>query len=1826
MRHKKLIPLAILLLSFFQLFSEDYYWVGGQGIWSDLNSWRTVTGQIPNEVPDAEDNVIFNENSFLQNRDTVFILTGNPTCLNMTWENIQDTAVIVGGSNTSDFSIYGSLTFDPKVINEYQGNITFLSDQPGNILSCSETRFGGNIIFEGNGEWIVQDTLFVIDTFPSAWQVLFEGTEPIDWPINPVIIHNNGTFNSNEQFIVSRGFSTASDKTREVIIENTDFWLVGNWSLSGENLDFNAANSYIFIGGEMNNFAGELISYHDIDFLPVDGGINNTDIRTYMRKVHFLGSGALDGKKTPGIEGSFKIDTLLFDGAITMMGPIRCAVTGPWFDVWYTRVDLVHGEFEPDESFFHRVDFNGESYGHMLPSFIFGDDNEMDSIMFNVPHGKIAGSNLVNDILYYTSHGILSGWSPSKNTVNHAVFGGDGYFGGSNDIDLLTLNTGMWYQLASDSLEQPGSYYTNTNIQKVNQIEVIGDCYKGLSIFTSTHKETQAILNYTGAAYNTEYLMIQYIKNIGTILNVDNGINLGDNENIAFNTLLSPRTLYWVGGEGDWDDFNHWSLSSGGVGDQCPPTVLDDIFFDGGSGFVDSGMVVNVNVKHGTFNDMTWDGVTMLPTLSGPDSSYFHIHGSLTLSTEMFYDYWGDVYFESMDDDEYETIFMEYDYLGETVWDFLNKVYFYGRGGKWELTSRVNNYFDTTYMITGALLLENDTLSVLNFNAQDTLHKEIYLLEKTLVEVHQYQADAWVLNAYGYNFGYDNDTIFKWDAGQSLIRVTGLISPPLGAPPGFCNMRTYAGEVPYYNVEFSTGIEGMFPLRDMLISESKCSYHLVDYYCAYGDGVGNGEIDTLTFKNDPDFGAADGCKIRNTYEIDFVFAEAFGDTLIGNHIIDTAIFYQNGALYGYHDIGFLQAEQFMSMLFKNDIDTCVLHGNADILGGNTFSQLILSPNKRYNFQHETDVIPDTQLILDDFIVTGNCDAPIRMQSDSIGTHAKILYQRQNPTNTEYTAIYTSMRDMTMEEYEGIEYIAEESVDLGNNTNWIFTESMGEIYYWIGGSGDWGDWSHWSFESGGAPIDGECTPKEINTVVFDDNSFLTANDTVRIEVLNAYCRSMYWKHSETFKPTFMGGDTSVLFIYSSLILNDSIDYQYAGEIWFDQFEELGDIADTITSSGHTLLNDVWFKGINDVVYLADDMSLLDIENEIIATVFHEQGTVILNGNHMKAGRYYSVFKNDRTLNMENSEATVQFDFSRAWDVDGDNFNLYAHNSTLYNLSFMGTIMTDYGDYLEYYNVELNGPVDSLANQNNTVEYNVVSINMESGLVTGNFIADSILIKAGNSGIFKHSETNVVIIDGQYGSVNEDHKINRCFVNKFGFIRGHNEIEYCIFNDDGVFMGHNVFDTLVLYPGQGDFQNQGNWFYFQADSVQTVNDSLYIRGNQCSNINITSLNPPHMAWIQKDFGNFNVSCDYLNIYSVGAQSETLEFYAGQNSTPLPDPNDPPPGWIFDNAQGYIFGFDGATERFCLGDTYTIEATNFNGDPSTQYYWEGSQYPGGPTYTITEPGQYEILVQYFEGCEVRDFINVEGDFPPIASIDPGPFCEGDPINVYVSPDNGAYNYEWFNQETTSSIIADLSYNGGISVTVLDTTNGCDVTPNQTIIVKEAPQPEVFLGDDVTLQYGESITLDAGPGTTYSWSADPEPPNPIPNPDERYITVQTYSEPNPIVYSVLVNLDGCENTGSKSVEMYPPFKLGIPTAFSPNGDDVNDVLYVYGSGFMDLIFRVYNRYGELVFETNDKNIGWDGTVNGQKQELEVYTWYVKVTYQDGGFAEKTGNVTLLR
>ena len=99
--------------------------------------------------------------------------------------------------------------------------------------------------------------------------------------------------------------------------------------------------------------------------------------------------------------------------------------------------------------------------------------------------------------------------------------------------------------------------------------------------------------------------------------------------------------------------------------------------------------------------------------------------------------------------------------------------------------------------------------------------------------------------------------------------------------------------------------------------------------------------------------------------------------------------------------------------------------------------------------------------------------------------------------------------------------------------------------------------------------------------------------------------------------------------------------------------------------------------------------------------------------------------------------------------------------------------------------------------------------------------------------------------------------------------------------------------------------------------------------------------------------------------------------------------------------------------------------------------------------------------------------------------------------------------------------------------------------------------------------------------------------------------------------------------VQSEPPVisALDVPNAWSPNGDGHNDRLYPLTIKIKELkYFRVYNRWGQLMFETHTLGQGWDGTFNGQPQVMDVYTWIVEATGDDGVHYKKSGNSILMR
>jgi gliding motility-associated-like protein len=131
-------------------------------------------------------------------------------------------------------------------------------------------------------------------------------------------------------------------------------------------------------------------------------------------------------------------------------------------------------------------------------------------------------------------------------------------------------------------------------------------------------------------------------------------------------------------------------------------------------------------------------------------------------------------------------------------------------------------------------------------------------------------------------------------------------------------------------------------------------------------------------------------------------------------------------------------------------------------------------------------------------------------------------------------------------------------------------------------------------------------------------------------------------------------------------------------------------------------------------------------------------------------------------------------------------------------------------------------------------------------------------------------------------------------------------------------------------------------------------------------------------------------------------------------------------------------------------------------------------------------------------------------------------------------------------------------------------------------------------------------------------------------------YDCPRPTIYPTetrkyyVTNFDdyGCQAYDSLIVYVEESYFAGIPNIFSPNGDDNNDILWTRGNGIANegYVIRIWNRYGEMVFESYSQNNGWDGTYKSAPAPGGSYNYYVKVTFLDGTVEELTGNVTLLR
>ncbi len=127
--------------------------------------------------------------------------------------------------------------------------------------------------------------------------------------------------------------------------------------------------------------------------------------------------------------------------------------------------------------------------------------------------------------------------------------------------------------------------------------------------------------------------------------------------------------------------------------------------------------------------------------------------------------------------------------------------------------------------------------------------------------------------------------------------------------------------------------------------------------------------------------------------------------------------------------------------------------------------------------------------------------------------------------------------------------------------------------------------------------------------------------------------------------------------------------------------------------------------------------------------------------------------------------------------------------------------------------------------------------------------------------------------------------------------------------------------------------------------------------------------------------------------------------------------------------------------------------------------------------------------------------------------------------------------------------------------------------------------------------------------------------NPSHLYRRTGTYR-----VCLVASTPEGCSDSVCKIVEADVHPAVGVPTAFSPNGDHNNDMFFVKGAAIETMNIKIYNRWGEKVFESTSMDAGWDGTYKGKPQEMDAYAYVLIATFIDGTSTTQKGHITLIR
>ena len=353
---------------------------------------------------------------------------------------------------------------------------------------------------------------------------------------------------------------------------------------------------------------------------------------------------------------------------------------------------------------------------------------------------------------------------------------------------------------------------------------------------------------------------------------------------------------------------------------------------------------------------------------------------------------------------------------------------------------------------------------------------------------------------------------------------------------------------------------------------------------------------------------------------------------------------------------------------------------------------------------------------------------------------------------------------------------------------------------------------------------------------------------------------------------------------------------------------------------------------------------------------------------------------------------------------------------------------------------------------------------------------------------------------------------------------------------------------------------------------------------------------------------------------------------------------------NFEEVLADFSFVDDTICMNKDLVVTNTSLGADSQVWSIKQGDQpvqvdasvSPQWGVFTTVGEHQMELVIQNNSiGCIdtlTKDFLI--HPIPSVTAKDTA-YCDGDEVTLYSSTPDTDLTFLWTSssdseienpdQQVTA---ASPKQTNNYTITVTDT-NQCSVFDVANIFIQQSfPSLNIdscSADGNKGVVIGESISigLDKGPAYTYKWEGSQEDKAWLICDDCPTQEIKVTEEVGQINLTLTYtdSLACFDNEVVYNLCILPSYSVDVPTAFTPDGDGINDVVYLRGHGIEKVImFKIFNRWGELVFESNELSQGWDGVYKGVGQNMETYIYQAEVMFYNGKTEAKEGSVNLIR